>query len=256
MTYLTNAQARRVNASNLYAPRKLTPLELVVKQVVGIHSTPVRDAMVHAGNIREVLRNLQSATDNHYLAERITNAVNDPKLLREVVQSFPYVEFEDVIAGEKLQGLELAAQEGITYAELEAAVTWLDVLHDLIKDLPRGVNAFVGTPRTSYANMHLEHTQRKRKECLGLVLTPELQKSVNEVFDREQTRKYRMVKRYLMINGCDVVKVFGVDVSSKIKDVQVHLDFNDQRIGHPVESVLTVTLQQQEQIIGTYHFVI
>lgn len=256
MTYLTNAQARRVNASNLYTPRKLTPLELVVKQVVGIHSTPVRDAMVHAGNIREVLRNLQGATDNHYLATKIADAVNDPKLLRDVVQSFPYVEFEDIISGQSLRGLELAAQEGVTAAELKAAAEWLESLQDLLQVLPKGINSFVGTPRTSYSNMHLDFSQRKRKECLGVTLPVALQTLVHQVFARDNHKKYRMVKRYDLHNGLEVTRAFGVDIGSKIEGVQVHLDFNEQRIGHPMESVLSVTLQKQEEIVSTFHFVI
>lgn len=256
MKYLNNNQVRALNAIEQYAPRRLTPVEQVVKQLVQVNAVPYKSKDVYQDYIREILRNLEAATTNYRLLERIKAAANDPLLLPEVVQLFPYVEFEDQIRNPSLTGLMRAAKRGVGYSDLQSAARWLESLHALLVKLPLDVDTFFGTPETSYGSMRCAAMNHKRPECLGMVLPVSIQANINSLFGSGSFHQRSMVMHYQLHLVKDLGAIFGVKQGSQIPGFTTHLTFAKEHIDSMYTEVLTVTQFVGDVVRATYRFVI
>lgn len=256
MKYLNNNQVRALNAMEQYAPRRLTPLENVVKQLVQVNAVPYSSKDVYQDYIREILRNLESATTNRLLAERIEAAANDPLLLPEVVQLFPYVEFEEQIFNPRLTGLMCAAKRGEGYSDLQSAARWLESLHALLVKLPLNVDTFFATPETQYGAMRCAAMNHKRPECLGMILPVSIQANINSLFGGGSFRQRSLVMHYQLHQVDNLGAIFGVKQGSQIPGFTTHLSFSKEYIDRVCEEVLTVTQFAGDVKQATYRFVI
>lgn len=257
MKYLNNNQVRALNAVEQYAPRRLTPVEQVVKQLIQVNAVPYNNNKdVYQDYIREILRNLEAATTNYRLLERIKAAANDPLLLPEVVQLFPYVEFEEQIRNPALTGLMYAAKRGVGFSDLQSAARWLESLHVLLTKLPLDVNTFLATPETNYGAMRCAVVNQKRPECLGMILPTSLQANINSLFGGGAFRQRALVEEYQLHKVENLGSIFGVKQGSQIPGISTHLVFDKEHIDRSRHHVLTVTQQHDEAVRAVYRFVI
>ena len=258
MTYLTKHQARALSAANNYTPRKFTPLEVVIRQLVKVaKEKATMSGEDYQESIRQVRRNIEAATTNYRILDAVAEAVKSPEAMQTLLEMFPYVEFEDAIFNRRFTGLQAAAYEGVTRGSLVSALTWLSEVHSLGQKLPLGYVTYIGTTDTHYGNMRDAAVATGHSEYRGMVLPVELQAEVKRLFGNVSAfQSQERLRRYDLMNIAGVQELFGVDIQQTTHGITSVVEFSTVKIGRVNEKVLSINLEVNGEIKAKYMFVI
>lgn len=190
MQYLTRSEQRRIAAIGNWAPRKLTPVEQLIKKVPDLHAMPhgsQKDSKAKDAAVEEFVQELIKATSTDTLASKVRLAAYGKSALDSLLEGYPYVEFEGLITGtEKLTSIEYLARDGFSIVKLQAMLLWVADLHGLFACLPKGVETFIGTPLTNYEQMRTLAKATGKKAYYGVSLEEGIQKHVNHLFPKDR----------------------------------------------------------------------
>lgn len=187
MEYLNRSERRTLNAIGAYQPRRLTQIEQVIKHIKHVHTMPASNDQLRADKASEAFqayRILEGLTSNEKLLERAQKAMYSTGDLIDLIESYPFVEFESVINNtQPLPAMVYAAYRGFTPEELRVVVEWRDRFIALTHELPTefGEN-YIWTPRTHNAMLRQMAIDEKDVPAWGLFLRKDLQERVNELF--------------------------------------------------------------------------
>ena len=216
MKYLTQAEQRPLNAAKTYARRKLTPLETGIK-LVNQRSAELRNASQErrAEATREVVRCLEEVTSNTTLINQCREALTNPGVLRQLVEKYPYVEFEAAINGTATySGLQLAGLHDRSFEAMKNAADWVKCFYEGVRFLPHGQHAFVATPATDYRLMRHLAQDKGLPECRGIVLPKVQQELFDVLFTHHWSNPLQLVKDYGLLDSPELCSRFGVTVDT------------------------------------------
>lgn len=258
MTYLTRHQARALSAANNYVPRKLSPLEIAIRQLVKVNSEKgTMSSEHHKESIRQVRRNIEAASTNFRILEAVDEAIKSAEAMQTLLEMFPYVEFEEAIFHRRFTGLQLAAFEGVTRSSLVTAFNWLAEVHALGQKLALGYVTFIGTNDTNYAAMRLTADATGHPEYRGMVLAEPLRAEVKRLFGNVTAFQCQeRIKRYGLMTLPNAKEIFGVDVQDTTHGITSVIEFSTMKIGKVNEKVLAIILTVGGEIRAKYMFVI
>jgi hypothetical protein len=270
MNYLTREEARQVNAVHAYTPRKLTPVEEVIKRAVEVAEMPdVTDVLRNNKKafMRDIIRHLEEVTSSDRLIGQVRDGMTDPAAMKQLIESYPFVEFEQVLNKPYFGGLQQAAIAGITNSELRICVAWLEKLFGIIRELPRGVKAFVATPETDYNGLYQEARFFNKPEAWGVSLNKDLQKRIFTLF-REGHRNWEIsrIAEYGLLGYHDLEKRLGIPPIDRTyisldrgRPCQIALAFDSWLINNNAVPVIRAILcnyeiLSEERLEGVYLF--
>lgn len=186
MQFLTRTEARQLNARGNFIPRKLTPVEQIIKRTREVAALPAdtqQQRIDKKAAIDQVMVDIRQATANDSVWDGVQAALLSPVALQTLVEKYPQVEFEAVLRGALPNNVFMsAAMSGYKKESLIEAATWIDTVYDLVAEFPRAGSVFVHTPATSHTTMaNLRRTGHL--EASGLTLPKRLQERVNQTFN-------------------------------------------------------------------------
>jgi len=197
MNYLTKREQARVAAHQSYTPRKLTAVELLLKDVETAFLLPSNNQefrKIKEEVVETLCKRGLELTATERLSNRIKLACYSAESLENLIDDYPYVKFGDVIGTANyvnLSAIEQAAAQGRTLEELQRVVHVhyakpQQVLKELMDYIPKGVKTIVWTPPVSRSLTNLREFRKETKNSLayGISLPQQLQKSVNMSYEQ------------------------------------------------------------------------
>lgn len=209
MQYLTRLELGRINARANYTRRKLTPLEQVIKHIITVAAWPHSNQVEKQNKEAEVemaIHCLQEHSTNESLWAKARLAMYNPAALQELVEGYPYVQFESIFNGTyHFSMIEQVAMDGWDLEGLTQHLMWLGRLVILGGFLPKGVETYISTKHTDYEAMRMAWVKNKETKYLGYTLNAETQEHVNKLFSlngggyERGVRAVRFIKDYKLL---------------------------------------------------------
>jgi len=184
MQYVTRSEQRQINAVGAYPRRKLNPLEELIKHVVGVSAMPYKSQKERKAKDEEaaqVMRNLEGLVhpDSMTVAQ-VKAAIFSDTALKQLLELYPYVEFEKVIVGDTshFNIFQRLRRNDTKFDLVKEAALWIESFKELVADLPTKYGpVFIKTPNTDFHALREWATLKENgfKPALGLNLGKKLE---------------------------------------------------------------------------------
>lgn len=186
MQYLTLRELNRVNAASNYNYRALNKIEQVIKYmktVFAMANNNQAEKAAKADEVETAVKILSELTNNDHLLAKLRLAAYSQKDLDNLLDGYPYVQFEGLLNGtENLTKIEQLARGKFSLEQLQNTLSWVFDVHALLLHLPKGIETFIWTKCASDFDFRSFAAKTEDKKYYGYALRKEVQAEVNNVF--------------------------------------------------------------------------
>lgn len=199
--YLTKRELQELHAYVNYSPRNLTVLEGLIKELKFITKMATGTDLLREMKRKakaKVIADITSATGNDKIVDQCKKALVNPDSLENLLESYPYVQFEKLIWTGKINAFQKLYHHAVSPEFLQEASLWLSTFLGIVSELPTHIQCFVQTPDTD--NKSIRKYGKKVKATFVRPLQPHKQEILNDLLSPRFSRHLETIVKYRLYN--------------------------------------------------------